>query len=138
MKELLYKSMYREIFYHRDKNMMLMNYFEASSGYSDEDYKKEEIIFRDLLDEKGAISCYVDTLNFNYIITPEIQKWVTEIANSVLREDKLKKLAVLVSENLFTDVSVRQMADKFEEAEENTCQIQHFTSKKSAITWLFE
>lgn len=138
MKELLYKSVYREIFYHPDKNMIEMNYFDASSEYTDEEYKKEEIILRDFLEEKWATFCYVDTEHFDYIIVPEIQKFVAEVASTVLVDGKLKKLAVLTSQHVFTKVSVRQMGDKFSDDKRNICQIQHFVSKEVAIKWLFE
>ena len=138
MKELLYKSIYREIFYHADKKIIEMNYLEGSSSTTDQIYKKEELIFCDCFDQKDIDFCYVNTVKFDYIIVPEIQNWVHENVNPVFIKTELKKLAILTSEQVFSRVSVMQMMNRFDKDEKGSFEIQHFISEKTAMEWLCE
>ena len=65
MKELLYKSIYREIFYHADKKIIEMNYLEGSSSTTDQIYKKEELIFCDCFE--------FNFLSMDYVILKSVR-----------------------------------------------------------------
>jgi len=137
MKELLYKSSYREIFYHTDKNLIEMNYFTESESCTDNEYKKETKILLNYFRQKEASLFYINMLNFDYIIIPEIQKWAAEILQPVLMKAGVTKLAIITSKQIFTKLSVKQMINKFTEVN-NFFETRYFPDKKAAMKWLVE
>jgi hypothetical protein len=137
-KELLYKSAYREIFYHVDKKMLEMCYLSGSTDCTDEEYKEEEFILVQFFTQKEVDLCCVNNVNLDYIIMPYMQEWVKETVNPVLIKEGVKKLAVITSQQVFSRVSVRQMTDKFSKDASSTCPIRHFTDQEVALAWLFE
>jgi len=136
MKELLYKSIYREIFYHADKKMIEMNYLPESSDYTDEEYKKDMLILCNFFNEKDVLIYYNNSLKFDYIIVPEMQDWLEETITPVLINSKIKKIGIITSKHVFTKVSVKQTMDKYSK---NTFPFQthNFVDEEAAMQWLF-
>ena len=135
MKELLYKSIYREIFYHADKKLIEMNYFTESESCTGNQYKKETKILHNYFKEKEASLFYVNMLNFDYIIIPEIQIWAAETLQPALMKAGVTKLAIITSKQIFTKVSVKQMIDKFIEVN-NFFETRYFPDEEAAMKWL--
>ena len=77
----------------------------------------------------------MDTLNFDYIIMPEIQEWAKQTIHPTLVKQGLKKLAIVTSNNLFSKVSIRQMIDKFHEYTA-TYKTRYFADNDSVMAWI--
>jgi hypothetical protein len=135
MKELLYKSIYREIFYHTDKKMLEMNYFATTSNCTDEEYKKGMLITYDFLDKKDVFFYYVNAVNFNYIITPEIQEWLEKTINPVLVKSALKKVAIMISKHRFSRISMQDTVHKLVKVPLKY-EIRYFIEEETAMKWL--
>jgi hypothetical protein len=83
-KELLYKSVYREIFYHADTKMIEVNYFSGTTDYTDEEYKQEMLILYGFFAQKDVQIYYINATRFDYIIVPEMQEWLEKTVKPML------------------------------------------------------
>ena len=137
MKELLYKSVYREVFYYPEINLIELIYLEGSSTYTDEEYKRETNMFYAFFEERKVEFYCVDSVQFDYIIIPEMQEWLKKTVTPVLIKHQLKKMAIITSADVFIRVSLRQMADKITK-EASLVEKKYFTSVQKAREWLVE
>ena len=137
MKELLYKSIYREIFYHPDKKMIEMIFFVESESYTDEEFKKETLILTQHFEKKEANLFYINMVNFSYIIVPEMQTWLAKTIQPILLKAEVTKFAIISSKQVFTKVSVKQTLTKFTEVN-NFFETKYFVSEDDTMKWLFE
>jgi hypothetical protein len=73
--------------------------------------------------------------NGGYTIAPEVQEWVAdEIAPRAIQAGQ-NKIATILSQNIFSQVSTQQM---MEEGDIPLIQQQYFEDVETASQWLFE
>ncbi len=72
-----------------------------------------------------------NTLNFDYTITPEMQAWHNDLLFPIFEKEGLKKMAIVIPKDLFTQVSIEQAYD------ENTgLMTQFFDDEQKALEWI--
>ncbi len=76
---------------------------------------------------------FADTLDMKFSIYPDLQEWHNKEIFPVFVKVNLRKLAVLVSSDLFTQVSIDQLIGEGKGGEMVT---QYFEDEKKAIEWL--
>lgn len=76
----------------------------------------------------------VDTSEFAFIIIPELQEWVANLVFPIVEAKKGKKLAFLISKELFPQISIEQFTD---ENPYESFQIAYFKTEEEALEWLF-
>ncbi|MBB6460187.1 STAS/SEC14 domain-containing protein [Flammeovirga kamogawensis] len=76
----------------------------------------------------------VDTQNAYYNVVPETQDWINQKFVKIVEEIKLEKMAWIVSEDFFAQVSFDQVMDDASEA--SPFQMKHFTNSQEALEWL--
>ena len=100
-----------------------------------------------IMAEKAAIDAVkprailADTLNMRYTITPELQKWHNSIIAPSFRAAGTRKLAILVSQDLFVHVSIEQLIEDAIMNQENYIYslnevTKYFSSREAALEWL--
>ena len=137
MKNLLYKNVYQEIFYHQDIKMIELVSFPESSEYSDAAFKRDVKHFCQCLSEKEVELYQNDMTHFKYIIVPEMQKWIVKTVYPYLIQAGVKKIALIVSEDIFSRVSTEQTVRKVDK-EKPPFTRKYFKSKDVAMDWLLE
>lgn len=102
---------------------------------SDEDYQKDLLLWRDVILEHQPKFQLVDMRHNNYTISPEMQAWINGSLMAPARKAGMKKVAFLVSEDLFAQVSIEQ---SMEEEEGKQFQTFYFEEENEAMEWLLK
>lgn len=132
--ETLHTNKYWHFGCSQEKQMMWYEWFETSIDLTDEEYQEEM--------NKNAEQCLikklplalVDLRNFKFMITPEMQAWTDQVIFPQFIESGLKRIAFVVSPDLFAQVSLEQMMD--EDLAKEQFASKYFETKEEAEAWL--
>ncbi len=127
------KTDYLKIDFENETEMLRALWYPKSKELSDDDYKKELYIWRDMIEKHNPKRLFVDTREMFFVISVDIQKWfVAEIFGSYSGFG-VKKNAHILPKELFASVSVEQAFDEDENAKYETV---FFDDEQEAIKWL--
>lgn len=132
MKTLLHSSGYWDIFYHTDLKLIDCQIKESDSD--DAIFQREMIIYAGFVEQFQAPLLLVNLANGTYTMHPEIQEWVAqEIAPRVYVAGQ-RKIAMVLSTDIFAQVSVEQMMGEKQIAD--VMETLYFDSNEAAMNWL--
>ena len=102
----------------------------------DDDYKNEFIKYANLIEEYKPIFILVDTRKFNFSVAPKLQEWQVKKILPALNNVGVKKAAMLINEDIFTQVSIEQTME--EDANTHAWETKFFNEEKEAMEWLLK
>ena len=108
-----------------------------SKNMLDSNYKEEILKIMELIDilvPKGLKYVLSDTKYFRFVITPDTQIWVAKTIRKKFLEHRIKKFALVMSDELFSKVSVDQAVH--EAIPDNVHHTRYFDQKSLALEWL--
>ncbi|PWJ44525.1 STAS/SEC14 domain-containing protein [Sediminitomix flava] len=136
--ELLHKNAYWKIEWDADKKCMYNRWFPESFSMTDDEYREEVMLFSDLILEFEAEFSLSDSVDFLFTVSPETQKWVVDqqFTRALDSEDNegLRKIAVVMSNDMFAQLSTEQIID---DDTVKAFETQFFNEQKDAEKWLF-
>ncbi|MEH0155724.1 hypothetical protein V6R21_16365 [Limibacter armeniacum] len=127
----LYADKFVEIVYDAGQSLLIHYWYESTSQMSDEDYQKTVSILVRVFQKYKPLKCLAVTNKMQYVVTPELQKWVSQQFLGIAA----KYNGIVVSENIFTLLSVEQLMEELDEAGERTIT-RYFTDQEQAEEWL--
>ncbi len=113
----------------------LLKIIRTDSEITEEIYKEEVQIWMDRLNEYHPDNVYVDGRKMQFIITPDLQNWVNGTLMKTAINNSVKKVAYIISPDLFTQVSVEQA---FDLPEGQKLNMHYFTTGEDAEKWIKE
>jgi hypothetical protein len=131
---MLHKSSFLQISAMPEINGIKIQWLEDSQKMSEADFKKEIEAEKTAIEEAKPKNILADTLQMGFAIPPSLQEWHNNIIFPVFQSVGLQKLAVLVSHDLFVQVSVEQLID--EDKQNVGLKTKYFDSEENAINWL--
>lgn len=117
--------------------IMTSSWLPETEKMDKEAYKKEMLSLCDLLEKFESGLLLSNTKNLRFTITPELQEWTTQEIAPRLTENQLKKQAVVIPEEIFSQVSMEQVISDVEE-KEHQHQTRFFPDAGKAKEWLLE
>lgn len=132
--EVIYESDYQHYALNQDKSYLQASWSEKSLEMTDQDFKDEMEIELKYVEEFNIKNYLINTLNFRFIIKPDLQTWTDQYVNVKLDELGLKKLAYVVSQDYIAQLSIKQT---MEESVKQNYDTRFFTSTEEAEEWLF-
>jgi len=109
---ILQNSIFLEIGY-EPENELIWDIWQAETiNMKDDDFKVEISAWRDAIVTYKIKNALIDTTHFMYSIAPKIQEWVDENITKATVEAGLQKMAFLVSNEIFSQVSIEQTMDE--------------------------
>ncbi len=131
---ILYESKYQQIIFYPEVSLLENIWYPKSASMNDQEYQAEmyqlSTFFKTHLPEKQLI----DTLYFLFPISPDLQHWTDEnILKPHSKSTRLKKVALLMSTEIFSQVSIEQT---MEEPHGRLFNTRYFDDKDSARAWL--
>ena len=88
-----------------------------------------------LIREHKATKQLINALNFEFTIDIELQRWTDEKVNKMNRESGVNKVAFVIAEEIFSQMSIEQT---MEFAEGSGMDIRYFITAQEARQWLIE
>ena len=128
----LYKSKFIEISFDGAKKNIINKWFSITEQMSDEEYKAEMLKFVDLAKENKPTYHLINSLEFRYAITIEMQEWTNVTIFPQLIEVGVKKIAFLVSSEIVAQMAIEQTLD---ESNASAFQVKYFDKEADACAW---
>ena len=123
----------------KSKKMLSLTWQPETENMSNEEFKEILLKLVDMVLQNDVEFWLGDTKLFNFIIEPEVQEWILPNYNEKLIAGGMKRMALIIPEQLFSEVSVTQTTEEMLEAAQNEMfQIKYFDSVKNAQEWLTE
>jgi len=118
-----------------DDRMLKVIWFAESQNMTVEDFKLQQKLQTNIIIERSYKYMLINSLSFAFPISPDIQKWLDETQMNKAVDFGLKKIAILIPNDLFSGVSVEQTMNSDVAKKITTV---YFKNEMEAITWLFE
>lgn len=113
MKEIS-NNKFAQLFWYEEDKIIEHKWKPVTEDMEDEDYKREMLNYVKLSYEYTPRLILANTSEFDYTITPEIQDWVTENIHKHNVKLGIEKIAFVLPEEIFAQVSVSQTGDEAE------------------------
>ncbi len=133
MKELD-KNRFYHLTFDASKSLICYSYLEESEEMTDEDFQRNMSYYAEMVQKYQPKRLLVDNKLLKFTVSPELQEWVVkEIAPKTA---SLQKMAFVLSDDLFAQVSMQQMMDE-EGITQQYGLPKYFNNVKEAQVWLF-
>lgn len=129
----LFKSSFVVITLSNDKQVITNDWFLTTENMSDEQYKADMLKFAELATIHKPKYHLINSVNFLYTITIEMQEWTNKTIFPQLIEAGIKKIAFLVSSEMIAQMAIEQT---LEESNAGAFKIKYFDTEKEALNWL--
>ena len=110
--DVLHESDFWKFGFDKDDSMMIYQWYETSENMDETEYKQEMKKNAEEYEKHGPTKSLVDLRNFLYTISPETQEWTDNEIFPRFLNAGLKKIAFVVSSDLFAQVSLEQMMEE--------------------------
>lgn len=105
------ESPYLIIEYIEDGNYQVNTWLSESKNLDNEAFKEEVSEQAKVALEKSPSAFITDATSFLFTMHPEVQEWVNNTIFQDMRQAGVKKLALLLSNDIVTQLSIEQLID---------------------------
>ncbi len=130
--EKIHSTEFATYLYDPDLELLVQHWHNPDEEMTDLDYKLDMLNYLKYVRELNIKRALINLSEFNYAIAPDIQTWVDrEITRYAI--DIVRSIAFVLPENLFIQVSVKQVMREENAKYEN---IEFFSTFDQALEWL--
>ncbi len=130
----LLESKYQKIKYRKEHRLLFVEWINTAE-MTDKEYR-EELLKQIVEIEKHQVQkMLLDTSKFEFSISPQTQDWNNKNILSRVIAVGLKKAALLLTEDLFGQISIEQ---NMEEEKTGAFAIRYFQTLEDAMQWLIK
>lgn len=131
-KELLNTSYYT-ISHNNDDNLLETSWLPTTEEMSEDDYKEHVSQQTEVMSQHQVQLFLADCSSFAFVVNPDLQEWGDETQVPKMIKAGVRKIAVLLPETIFAQISVEQLSE-----ESNVAKIEQkiFGNKDEALEWL--
>lgn len=133
---VLHKSSFLEISQMPEINGIKIQWLADTSKMRDEDFKAQILSEKKAIDDVKPQNIFADILQMKFSIEPNLQAWHNELIFPAFKAAKTQKLAILVSTDLFVQVSVEQLVEDANKSQKEELVTKYFDEEFQAIAWL--
>ncbi|WP_448519190.1 hypothetical protein [Rhodoflexus sp.] len=124
-------------FQYDEANRMLTSVWNTTAYMSDEEYRQVAMAYRHACERYKPLLSLIDSRNANYTIPVATQEWLNENIYPQCVAAGVHKLAFLVAQDFFTQISLELMVSDAEEAiTPDLLQQRFFDDLDKARAWL--
>jgi len=118
-------------------SMLVYTSFPESENMEEEDLKDGFLKTTEMIEKYKPQFFLSDSRQQNSAISPEIQVWIAQNIYPRWYKAGLKKLAIVIPQELIANLSIEQVVDEIEIVKEaNAYEIRYFESDTTAKEWL--
>ena len=127
-----YKSKFMEVIFHQDNQTLEFRWSQETVELTNEDFKRELVQQVKSVEESTPKNVLIDTTQFIFPISPEIQNWVDEAVYPAWAAAGVTKMGFLMSPEMVSQLSIQQAV-----AENSQVQLKSgfFETKEQAFEW---
>ncbi|OJJ17748.1 hypothetical protein BKI52_28200 [marine bacterium AO1-C] len=131
----IYESKYQRIFLDQSNAIMHNEWMEDSIQMDEEDFKSELLHLVRCVAENPVERQLIDTLNFRFIVSPQLQAWTDVEVTKKNKMNGVKKVALIMPQEYITQLSVQQALS---EKEAKSLDTRFFSDMEEAKGWLLD
>lgn len=129
----VYKSKYLELHYYQDEDYLLAIWIETNEEMTDVAYQNEMLQQLEVIKKYKISGLLPDARNLQFMITHEMQDWLDENIFIPAFQAGLTKVAILVSKEFYTSLSIELTMSEQQGQQFNT---KYFNTREDAKNWL--
>ncbi len=129
----IYKDKYVHFDYDKEKSLMTYVWKKETEKMSDKEYKNIILKLLDFLIKYPSKRLLANQLQKKNIVTPDLQKWISEVAGKKIFKTKILKYAILESKDVVINISSEQILD---EVKSKDYGVKFFDNEQKAMDWL--
>jgi hypothetical protein len=116
-------------------NKIIKTLWETPPIMAEDDYRKEITRYFEAIKEYLPAFSLINAQNAQYNVRPDTQTWMVENLFPIYVQIKLKKMAIIVSKDFITQLSLEQT---IEEADNSIFQTSYFDNEDDALNWFID
>jgi len=129
----LFENKFVCVVFDSSQSLIEGTWFPSTIYASDEDFKTWSIEVVRYTQEYQAQRMLANTKDYKFTITPDLQEWSVSHIFEPMAAAGIRKLAMIVSSDLFPQVSLEQFVDEYGEKQITT---RYFEDVEEARQWL--
>ncbi len=130
-----YKDKFLEIEINETDSIIICIWNKATSDAKSEDFKLWNTKIVETTQRYKPSHLLGNAKSYLFTVTPDLQEWSVSNIFEKLEQAGLKKMAMIVSEEIFPQVSIEQL---IEENKNTTLITKYFENEEHAMKWLQE
>lgn len=132
----IYSSNYLEANYNKDIRLITFLWKENTSDLSDDIFKKELQKEIYCIENHPCDKLLINSKNFTYLISFEVQDWISEEILPAYSRAGIRKIAFVQSDEFIAQLSIEQTMLRAHLKQRYVSK--YFKSKNSAMNWLMD
>jgi hypothetical protein len=135
MTKIIYESNFKKLIY--DQHTKELNYIllETTSSMRDDEYQKEILKTSEVMEQYDVQYVLIDFRNFDFIIVPELQDWMTDTIAMRWQKMNIKKIGMVMPQDLVVSLAIEQMANEVESHFDMPFRHKFFEDVPSVLEW---
>jgi len=129
----IYKDEFMQVLYESEYGMCITDWTQKTVDAEEEDFKAWNQELVRLFEKYQPKLMIANTLDYRFLITPDLQEWATKNIFEKFAKAGLKKKALIMSHDLFTQVAMEQF---IEEYKEGNIETKYFDNVEQGKRWL--
>jgi len=129
----LFKNQFVQILFDNSTSLITCDWNKNTKDASCNDFKAWNKALTQNAYEHKPIGLFANTKHYKFTITPKLQEWATQNVFARLAEAGVKKIAIIVSSNWISQLSLEQFTDEYEEGKLIN---KYFENEEKAVAWL--
>jgi len=135
--DLVFENSYRKIYFEQAAQLIYVDWTPETAKMSVKEWENEMLITLKITDQYRPSHFLLDQTNLFFVLTPQLLHWTAEQLNKKWIEIGVKKVAVLLSQELMAKIPMKLMADDTKELHiPNQFYIRYFTNLEKAKAWI--
>ncbi len=118
------------------QHLLWVEWMPQTADMSEDEYKKILITLVEFVNRHQVKYCLDDTLNFAYVIMPDLQEWTAIEFNTRLTSTNLQKVALITPKELIVSLSIEQTTDEIGVTDRGKFTVKYFDNTNKAVQWL--
>ncbi len=129
----VFKNIFLQIEYKSEENICIGNWTLKTEQASNVDFKVWNNELVKIIEKYKPSGFLANTLNYRFVISPDLQKWSVSNVFELFAKVGLKKIAMIVTDDLFPQVSLEQFIEEYEGGKIET---KYFDKEVDSLKWL--
>ncbi|MBN2664681.1 MAG: hypothetical protein JXR68_13610 [Bacteroidales bacterium] len=131
----IYSSNFSNLYANSEKKLLVQKWKNRTKNMNDDIFKREMNHLKLAIKEFLPKILLINMQDLNFLVSPNVQKWVNQTVNKTIIETKVSKTAFIISNNIETEITVNQTISEDAGADINK---RFFNSEIEAQKWLSE
>ena len=131
----VFNNQFLKISYDAENKICIGEWTKATEHASSDEFKQwnDELVQK--IKQNKSTSFLGNTLDYQFIISPELQEWSSKNVFGKFAAAGITKMALIVTDGVFQQISLEQLVDEYEGGNIET---KYFTNMDNAKQWLAE